>query len=81
MLTVFNRKEVYTTNSMKRHSEIRRALHQAQIEFCVKVRNTTTPFTTLGRSTVGLNNNYIYTYLFYVHKKDYEKAVHIIGQA
>ena len=84
MITFFNRKEVCVTFDMNRQAEIRYLLQGAGIDYRIKVVNRTNPSSvllmegaraytgTLGESTVD------YEYHIFVHKDDYEEALHLI---
>lgn len=79
MITVFNRKEVFLTYSMKTQAEVRSLLSANQIAYSVKVvdRTNPSPFSAdmRGRTgTLGQNPQLSYEYIFYVHKDDFEKA-------
>ena len=84
MITIFNRKELRITFSMKEQAEIRNALKAEKIEYVTKVinRNSPSPFSSeRGRTgTLGQNIEKAYEYVIYVRKKDYERAEHVINQ-
>lgn len=84
MITIFNRKELRTTFSMKEQIEIRNALRAAQIEHITKVinRNSSSPFRGErgGMGTLGQSIENAYEYIIYVRKKDYERAEHVFYQ-
>lgn len=84
MITIFNRKELHTTFSMKEQSEIRNALRAAQIEHITKVinRNSSSPFRSErgGMGTLGQSIEKAYEYIIYVRKNDYERAESVIHQ-
>lgn len=79
MITIFNRKTVFITFSMERQVEIKDILNANGIIYCVKVvnRRSSSAFGTGTRSITGSygeNFAYMYEYIFYVHKKDFELA-------
>ncbi|MBS6396995.1 MAG: hypothetical protein KH452_07575 [Clostridiales bacterium] len=83
MITIFNRKNVYTGNDMGQFSNIRRTLADHRIRYTYHIRNQMGQWT--GRGTLrgrtgsaGQLNTPQETYEVYVHKKDYEEAVHLI---
>lgn len=76
MLSIFNRREVYVTQNMKKQAEVRDALATAGINYTFKVSNRGGPFGGLGMRPLaaGLLAREECSYTFYVHKKDYEWA-------
>ena len=80
MLTIFNRRELLTTCSMKEQNRVRDILAQNGIDYRVKAVNPSarSPFAgTSGRSrrgSLGINMDCAYQYYIYVHKKDYARA-------
>ena len=85
MITIFNRKEIYSTNSMSEQVNIRDILSQNNIYYYVKTVNRMAPslFTSGRRSrtgTFGQNMDFSYGYTIYVHKKDYDKARYLINR-
>ncbi len=78
MILFFNRKELEITFSNKRQSEIRSILASNHIDYKIKVvnRNSAGLFndTRLRTGTFGQNLEMSYEYIFYVYKRDYEKA-------
>lgn len=84
MITLFNRRELTVTQSMRRQGEIRTLLASNGIEYRLKTRGQDDSFTRSDirarTGSAGINPEYQYIYTFYVHQNDYEKALHIIGQ-
>ena len=84
MITLFNRRELIVTQSMKRQGEIRTLLAQNDIEYHLKTRGQDDSFTRADlrarTGSAGIDPACQYTYTFYVHKNDYEKAMHVINQ-
>lgn len=83
MITVFNRAEVCITYNMDEQYRIRNILAANSIDYRVKTKNLTSPslFGIGSRErhgTIRLNMDYAYEYIVYVHKKDYDLAMHVI---
>lgn len=83
MITIFNRKELLVTLDMARQSEARNILADNGIKYFVKVVNLQSA-SVVGSSrsrvgSYGVNQKFSYEYKIYVHKKDYEKALRLIG--
>lgn len=83
MVTIFNRKELFITYSMERQSEIRRRLSEHGVDYSIKYVSrsgkwdgirTRAPFGTFGQDM-----DYDTEYIFYVRRKDYERACSMIG--
>lgn len=76
MLSIFNRREVYVTQNMKKQAEVRDALAAAGINYTFKVSGRGGPLGGLGMRPLaaGLLAREACSYTFYVHKKDYEWA-------
>lgn len=81
---IFTKKELTITFSMKEQAEIRQLLEDNQIKYTYKIknRNSASPFSsTRGRTgTLGQNKEIANEYVFYVDKKDYEKAKDILAK-
>ncbi len=84
MMTPFNRRELTVTHSMQRQGEIRALLAANGIDYQLKTRGQDDSLTRVDvrarTGSAGVNPDYQYLYTFYVHKKDYENARHIIGE-
>jgi len=82
MITIFNRKELIMTFSMKQQSEIRKTLQKNGIKYKCKVinRNSPSPCSSSRSRTgsLGQNLDRAYEYLFFVHKQDYKKAKNLV---
>ena len=83
MITVFNRKEVCITYDMNRQAEIRNILQDAGIDYIIKTKNRTETMLVRGGTrayigTYGSRQMMDYEYHVYVHKDDYEEALHLI---
>lgn len=82
MFTIFNRKELISTFSMKAQSDIRRKLQAKGIKYKCKVinRNSASPFSSARArtGTLGQNLDRTYEYIFFVYKKDYDRARRVV---
>ncbi len=83
MITIFNRKEVYLTYSMREQAKIRDILSRNNIKYHVKTINrmSPSPFASGTRAragSFGQNTDLNYEYIIYVHRKDYEQAKYVI---
>lgn len=83
MITFLNRKEVCVTFDMNRQAEVRDILQVNGIDYMVKVLNRKSPSPIGAGSrartgTFGENLSLEYEYKIYVHKDDYEEALHLI---
>lgn len=83
MITLFNRRQLIITDSMKRQSEIRALLSENDIGYSLKTRGQDDSLTRadvrVRTGSAGIDPEHMYMYTFYVHKDDYEKAQHVIG--
>lgn len=83
MITVFNRRELIVTTSMKRQGEIRTQLAANGIDYRLKTRGQDDSLTRADirarTGSAGINPDYMYIYTFYVHQNDYEKAQYLMG--
>lgn len=85
MITLFNRKNVYTGFDLKQFSAIRTALADNHIDYVPKVTNRLGQWaghgTIRGRTgSVGMTSDIMYEYEVFVHKKDYELAMKVIQE-
>lgn len=80
MVSIFNRREVLTTFSMKEQSRIKDILSQNQIKYRTRTvnHNRSGDARTRG-SGAGVREDYAYEYTVYVHKGDYERAKALLG--
>lgn len=82
MITVFNRKELVFTYSMKEQGDVRMLLSQNKIPYKIVTRSRGGHSLRAGarahQGSLGLNADLMYEYKIYVHKDDYEKALAII---
>lgn len=77
MLTIFNRKELCITFSLKEQGNIRDLLNANGIEYYFKVDNRSGHIRG-HMGSFGINMDLEHKYIFYVNKKDFEKAKYII---
>ncbi len=85
MITIFNRKELITTFSIEKQSEVRDILSANHIEYHVKTinRSSPSPMATGARArmgTYGQSMSSMYEYVIYVKKQDFEQAVFLINR-
>lgn len=85
MITILNRKEVCLTYDVKRQSEVRDILHANGIDYTVKILNRKSPSPMAAGSrartgSFGENPSLACEYKIFVHKDDYEKAMHCIAK-
>ena len=83
MITIFNRKEICVTYDMNKQSEIRYLLQGAGIDYVIRTKNRTDSAFARGGTraytgTFGRDQMMDYEYHIYVHKDDYEEALHLI---
>ena len=83
MITILNRKEICVTFDMERQAEVRRILSANGIDYTVKTVNSKSPspFAAGSRArtgTFGERLNLECEYQIFVHKDDYEEALHLI---
>ena len=87
MITFFNRKELCTTYDMRRQAEIRYLLQGAGIDYIIRTKNRTGAMLLRGGTTRAYTGTYgnqqmmDYEYHIFVHKDDYEEALHLIHKA
>ncbi|HCL04020.1 MAG TPA: hypothetical protein DHW61_16700 [Lachnoclostridium phytofermentans] len=78
MITIFNRKELLSTFSMQKQSELRQILNDHKIDYRLKTINRNSPSafndSRAHTGTLGQNLDIAYEYIFYVHKRDYDFA-------
>lgn len=83
MITIFNRKELCVTYDMSELVRIRNILNDHNIDYSIKTinRTSTSPIAAGGRSRAGnfgQKQDYMYEYMIYVQKNDYEKATGLV---
>jgi hypothetical protein len=71
-----NRREVYHGFSLKEQAEVRSILKVNQVKYNYRIIN----FGSKTRGNLGLNKKYELEYYIYVHKKDYDNALHLLGR-
>ena len=77
MMAIWNRKELYTTFSMKKQAEIRNLLAANGIDYMIKTKSQSTSFVWNSRARMGSfgeTMDHSIQYLIYVRKNDYDKA-------
>lgn len=77
MLTIFNRCELCLTISQRAQSEVRKILQQHDIEYSLKTVDETPNHGNRIRTSARKQPILIYT--FYVNKKQYDTAKHLIA--
>ena len=80
MLTMFNRRERHMTYDMNDRIRVCDILRANGVDYRLKTTNTTASALggRRGGSTLGVDMDYAYEYKIYVHKNDYERALHLI---
>lgn len=83
MITIFNRKELCITFDFKEQARVRDVLAFNNIDFIIKTLNRMSPSPMAAGSrartgTFGQDTGAMYEYKIYVHKNDYEEAVHLL---
>ncbi len=74
MITIFNRRELITLASTEKFFHVREALSAAGIPGHVKIEGSGAGWSGRGRGIPGMRQDAMYTYTFYVHRDDYDKA-------
>ena len=82
----FNKEDVYIGYSIKELSKVRNILEKEGIKYSQKVVNHSGQWSRLGTrrsrsGSYGMNIDYEKQYTVYVHRKDFEKAKHLINRA
>lgn len=83
MVTIFNRKELFSTFQIQEQDKIKDILSQNNIEYTTKVTNRRgpSPFSAGSRletGSFGENQQLAYEYTIFVKKTDYERAISFI---
>ena len=83
MIMIWNQKEVFIGDSLKRFNEICVLLSSNGIEYKPRIfdKNTSTilgPSRRARTGTFGENMAYSKTYYIYVHKNDYDNAIALL---
>ncbi len=84
MVTIFNRRELVCTWSMKKQADIRNILASNNIDYSIKVTNIQSRnfFGSTSRArtgSFGINSDYAYQYQIYVKKDNFETARYLIN--
>lgn len=83
MITIFNRKELVFTYSMKEQGDARMLLSQNKIPYKIVTRNIGDAHSVRGGArgrfgSAGMQMDLLYEYRIYVHKDDFEKACAVL---
>ena len=84
MITIFNRRELTITFSLKKQAEISSILSVNNISYLKRVINRKSPSsffvgTRARTGTFGEKLELSYEYIIYVHKNDYDRAKSLIN--
>lgn len=82
MFTFFNRKELLITMDITKLTRVKEVLISNQIDYRIKTSNLQSA-SIMGSSrsrtgSYGINQRYSYEYRIYTHRKDHERASHLI---
>ena len=80
MLTIFNRKELLISFDMKRVADVREILAADGIDYYVKVDSRQGGLSRGRTGTLGQDPKYMYEYVIYVRKENWERAKYLIGR-
>ncbi len=85
MITIFNRKELKITYSMKEQADLREFLASKNVDYSIKVvnRKSPSPFAAGTRArtgTIGEKIDLSYEYIFYVKKEDHAYAQSLLRE-
>jgi hypothetical protein len=85
LITIFNRKELLTTQSIQRQAEVRQILSQHDMEYLIKTinRRSPSPFWSGTRAytgSFGENPLLEYEYIIYVKKEEFDQAGYLINK-
>ena len=75
-MNIFNRREVFLTRDFNDMHKVRDSLDSNDIKHKLIVDNLTNPGRYRGMP--GIRAEVMYEYRVYVHKRDYEQAIHAI---
>lgn len=81
MIMPWNRKEVYTGQSMDQFYEVRDILVQNKIAYTYRVINQRSSRIRNHIIDIGLDTSTLYTYILYVHQHHAEEAGQLIAKA
>lgn len=71
-----SRKEVYHGFSLREQAEVRSILKTSQVKYDYRIIH----FGSKDRGNFGINKKYELEYYIYVHKKDYDNALQLLGK-
>lgn len=74
MITIFNRKEIFTTFDLTAYQNVKQLLQQAGIRYRTNFINLNPNYCRTGMTS--MQRKYAVQYRIFVHKKDVDKAVH-----
>lgn len=77
MITIFNRKELLSTNEMQRQAQARQRMADSGIDYHVKVINRAAG-SCARTGTFGEKPEFAYTYIIYVKRTDFSRARAVI---
>lgn len=84
MIFLWDRREVYQGTSSIKFFDIRNILNLNDIRYTHKIKNRQTPSVLTPErnlmGSLGQKVDYSYTYYLYVHKDDYDLAIHLINK-
>ena len=77
-MNFLNRRGIFLTRRSDELSKVTSSLMEDSIEYTTRTNSITNP----GRyhGIPGIRSEYAYEYRVYVHKKDFERAKHVIGK-
>lgn len=85
MIMIWNQKEIFVGDSIKRFNEICYVLSASRIEYKHRIVDKNSPYLFGSRrariGTFGENMSYSKTYYIYVHKNDYANAFALIRKS
>lgn len=81
MLTIFNRRELMGTFSIREQARVRDMLRANGIRYLVRTVNWMGESARVHTGTFGQDMDRALQYLIYVHKKDLERAASLIRRA
>jgi hypothetical protein len=83
---LFNKEDVYIGYSIEELSKVRDTLENEGIKYSYKVVNRSGQWSRRGTrrgtfGSYGINMDYEKQYTVYVHRKDFERAKHLVNRA
>ena len=81
MITIFNRRELTLTHDMGRQVAIRNALQSAGIDYVLRTFSSSRVNSGRTRTgSAGLDLTAAVEFHFFVHKRDLDRAKHVLNQ-